>query len=134
MKKYSFSLVLSIMLFLTNSSFCQDENTWTLVAENDNYKVYLNKDSVKFIGESRTDYDVWLKWECKTECNDGYKSIEYSIQNWNLFCEKKEFNVPKTIDHYKDGEENVYTSTTVSPVMENSPGEKVLNYFCEKKE
>jgi len=134
MKKYLFSLVFIFMIFLTNSSFCQDENTWTLVAENDNYKVYLNKDSVKFIGDSKTDYDVWLKWECKTECNDGYKSIEYSIQNWNLYCEKKEFNVPKTIDHYKDGEENVYTSTTVSPVMENSPGEKVLNYFCEKKE
>ena len=133
MKKIFFSLFFVLAMFVSGNAFSQDDHDpWVLVGENDKYKVYLNKDSTKNIGDSKTDFDIWLKWECIGECNDGYKNISYSIQNWNIFCGKKEYNVPKTIDYYTDGETNTYTNETPSAIMENSPNEKVYNYFCNK--
>ncbi len=132
MKTTSLFFIVAIFLVSAANVFSQSEDQWTYVTENDNYKVYLNKESVKNIGDDKTMFDVLIKMECKTECNDGYKSIQYSIQNWNLKCETNEYNVPKTTDHYTDGEENVYTNDTFSAVIPNSPGEAILNYFCKK--
>lgn len=133
MKNFSLSFVFILTLLTTGNVFSQDD-PWSLIGENDKYKVFLNKDSIKNIGESKTDYDIWIKLECKTECNDGYKSISYSIQNWNLFCERNEYNVPKFTDYYTDGDQSTFSNDTPSAVMENSPGEKLFNYFCKKQE
>lgn len=128
-------LVFSLLFFLiaANSVFAQSEDNWTYVTENDDYKVYLDKDRLKKVDDEKVMYDVWLKWECKTDCNDGFKSIQYSIQNWNLYCETREYNVPKTTDYYTDGDTNEYVNETISPILENSPGEKILEYFCVSK-
>src|SRR6186713_2339887 len=132
MKNLFLSLCFAMTLLVSGNAVSQDD-PWILVGENDKYRVYLNKDSTKNIGDSKTDFDIWLKMECITECNDGYKSITYSIQNWNLFCGKNEYNVPRTIDHYTDGDSNSYTNDTPSAVLENSPSEKIYNYFCTSK-
>jgi hypothetical protein len=131
--KINLALLLTAIVFaFAGSAYSQADDQWTYVTENDNYKVYIGKDSVKKVEGEKTMYDVWLKMECKTDCNDGYKSVKYSIQNWNLYCETSEYNVPKIIDHYTDDEENIYTNETISPILPNSPGEAILNYFCKK--
>lgn len=133
MKLLSLFIGIFACLIIAGGAYSQSDGGWTYVTENDNYKVYLNKDSVKKVTGEKTMYDVWLKMECKTDCNDGYKSIKESVQNWNLYCETNEYNVPKTIDKYTDGEENVYSNETLSTVIPNSPGEAVLNYFCKSE-
>lgn len=127
------NLIFLIILFISAKAFSQDE-PWTLVGESEKYRVFLNKDSIKNVGESGTDFDIWLKLECITECNDGYKPLSYSIQNWILYCGKKEFMVPKSIDHYNDGEVSTFTMDTPTQILENSPGEKVYNHFCNKQD
>lgn len=133
MSKIISRMFFMFLLFASVNSFSQDD-PWNLVGETEKYKVYLNKDSIKNVGETGSEFNIWLKLECITECNDGYKSISYSVQNWILYCGKNEFIVSKSIDHYTDGEENVFTMDTPTQVMENSPGEKVYNYFCTKQD
>lgn len=125
-------LILLLMSIATQNLFSQTDESWTLVGETDDYKVYLNEAATKNVGENKDVFEVWLKMECKSECFDGYKYIAHSIQNWILYCGTGEFNVPEATDYYTDGDKNVFTNTEKTAYMPNSPGEKVFMYFCKK--
>ncbi len=128
-------LLMLAMLLAYGSANAQSEvdESWSYVTENDNYKVFINKDSTKAIDGKENTFDIWLLMVCKTECNDGYKSIARSMQNWNLYCESGMFNVPTIIDIYTDDDRNVYTNDVLSPPIAGSPSEALMNYFCNVK-
>lgn len=133
MNKIFFKLIFTVFLFTTANVFAQDD-PWEMVGETDLYKVYMNKDSVKNSGDAVSEVNVWMKLECKGECNDGYKSVSYSIQNWIIYCDKNEYMIPMSYDYYTDGDQNTFKMTEPSKILENSPGEKAFNYFCKKED
>lgn len=152
MKTIKVVLLFAIMLIFSGNSFSQSDNEntegnknevsekeaeiidnqWLYLGENKDYKVYINKDSIVESGDTQKYTDFKLKLICKADCFDGFKSVSYSVQHWNIYCETRQFIMLTITDYYTDGETNTYSNKELSEIMEGSPGEKVYNYICKK--